>query len=262
MKLLDVLWAILRGLFWGIVDDSPFGASAGPSTNSKESPWWEDQASGPPKERAASPAPEKPSTSKATTPGWWAAPAPPTTPPTIKVETDAGTFIATTTFSGPNLMGIRRVERPRQEGESRRRRRSATPAAPASPVTRTNVELRPREPAVPAVNEAGADAHEPVGLRPGEPAAPHSPAIAAEGARVGITADRGRASGATRSGVDAAVPIEPAEAPRVARARRVRGRLGETDRGAPRLATTLATRLALVASTLSSPAPAAVREGA
>ncbi|MBZ5708225.1 hypothetical protein [Nannocystis pusilla] len=258
MKVLEVIWAILRGLFWGIVDDYPFGDSAGPTAASKESPWWEDKAPPPPKEPTANPAATNPAASgeppasKATTPGWWAAPAPPATPPTIKVETDAGTFIAATTFSGPNLMGIRRVERPRQEGESRRRRRSVTPAAPASPVTHSSdVELQAREPAVPQeVASEGAEVRPcapavPTRIRPREPAIP-------DNASAPVHAEPRQRGG------DVAVPIEAVDMPRVARARRVRSRLG----GMPQLATTLATRLALAASTQSSPAPVAVREGA
>ncbi|MFZ6179878.1 hypothetical protein [Nannocystis pusilla] len=254
MKLLDVIWAILRGIIWGIADDDLFSSREESSAN-KEGPWWEDKA------RAPNSAPPKaePSASKATTPGWWAAPAAPTTPPTIKVETDTGTFIAATTFSGPNLMGIRRVERPRQEGESRRRRRSTTSAAPASPVTRTDVPLQPREPAVPqevASESAEVQAREPavsqdtisLAVRPREPVIPQS-AIAPVHA-----GPRQRPPG----GSDVAVPIEPADVPRIERARRVRSRLG----GPPQLATTLATRLALAASTQSSPASVAVREGA
>lgn len=251
VKLLDVIWAILRGIIWGIADDDLFSSREGPSTK-KESPWWED------KERSPSSAPPKaePSASKATTPGWWAASAAPTTPPTIKVETDTGTFIAATTFSGPNLMGIRRVERPRQEGESRRRRRSTTPAAPASPVTRTDVPLQPREPAVPqevASESAEVQAREPadtlsIAVQPREPAIPQS----------AIAPVRAGPRQRPPAGSDVAVPIEPADVPRIERARRVRSRLG----GAPQLATTLATRLALAASTQSSPALVAVREGA
>ncbi|WP_143141603.1 hypothetical protein [Nannocystis exedens] len=256
-----MIWAILRGLIWGIVDDYPFGDSAGPSADSKkENPWWEDKGRAA-KEPAASP--ENPRTN-ATMPGWWAAPAPPATPPTIKVETDAGTFIATTTFSGPNLMGIRRVERSRQEGESRRRRRAST--APASPVRRADVELRPREPAVP-LDPAGkveTAAHEQVELRPREPAVPEVAPSAAQAVGAGIVqpGDTPASKRTPRSCTDVATPIDPAEAPRVARARRVRGRLADSDRSSPRLATTLATRLALAASALNSPAPVAVREGA
>ncbi|MBZ5714898.1 hypothetical protein [Nannocystis pusilla] len=235
MKLLKVIWAILRGIFWGIVDDDLFSSREEPAAN-KEGPWWEDKARTPKEPTASSTAPKaEPSAHKATTPGWWAAPAPPATPPTIKVETDAGTFIAATTFSGPNLMGIRRVERPRQEGESRRRRRSTTP--PTSPVTRTDIKLEPWEPAIPqqvasepTIRQGAASELPTTGiqLRPREPAVPQNAA-------------------SEPNGPDAAVPIEPADVPRVARARRVRSRFG----GAPQLATTLATRLALAASTQS-----------
>jgi hypothetical protein len=261
VKLLDVIWAILRGLFRGFVEDYPFSGSEGASAHKKERPWWEKTARRPSRETKSSPAAGPVATQRAETnqasaeraganqasterpsmPSWWASPAPPATPPTIKVETDAGTFVAATTFSGPNLMGIRRVERPRQEGESRRRRRAPREAREASPVAHVDVELRPREPEVPQASED---------------------ATSAAVARVDDKSQPGetQATGETsRAGTEVALPIEPAEEPRVARARRVRSRLGG-EGGAPRLATTLATRLALAAS--SSPALAAVKGGA
>lgn len=258
VKLLDVIWAILRGLFRGFVEDHPFSGSKGPAAHKKERPWWEETATRPSRSSpAAGPvAAQRAETNQASTgradtnqattekpsmPSWWASPAPPATPPMIKVETDAGSFVAATTFSGANLMGIRRVERPRQEGESRRRRRTPRETRETSPVAHVDVELRPREPEVP---EASEDVASIAVARVGDKSRP----------------DEARATGETsRVETDAALPIKPAEEPRVARARRVRSRLGG-EGGAPRLATTLATRLALAAS--SSPALAAVKGGA
>ncbi|WP_434422178.1 hypothetical protein [Nannocystis pusilla] len=250
MKVLDVIWAILRGIFWGIVDDSLFNDGKGP--DQKERPWWEEQ----PPPRAEPPAGDHvpkdspPPKDRAAAPGWWAAPAPPASPPTVKVETDAGTFVAATSFSGHHLMGIRRVERPRQEGESRRRRRAPgtrqdNPTTSTSPtaIDSAQVELRAQEPEVPQVTRIDVE------LRPREPDVPQaepttSLALAAP-ARLTTAEPAPRRVGAGR---DAAVPIEPDEEPRVARARRVRSRLGPPDaRGAPQLVTTLATRLALTA---------------
>ncbi|MCY1066754.1 hypothetical protein OV090_18410 [Nannocystis sp. RBIL2] len=248
MKVLDVIWAILRGIFWGIVDDSLFNDGKGP--DQKERPWWEEQ---PPRAEPPAgdhvpkdnPAPKD----RAAAPGWWAAPAPPTSPPTVKVETDAGTFVAATSFSGHHLMGIRRVESPRQEGESRRRRRAPrTEARLDNPTDSTaidsaQVELRAQEPEVPQVTRVDVE------LRPREPDVPQaepttSLALAAP-TRLTTAEPTPTRVGAGR---DAAVPIEPGEEPRVARARRVRSRLGPPGaRAAPQLVTTLATRLALTA---------------
>ncbi|MCY0989974.1 hypothetical protein OV203_22740 [Nannocystis sp. ILAH1] len=248
MKVLDVIWAILRGIFWGIVDDSLFNDGKGP--DQKERPWWEEQ---PPRAEPPAgdhvpkdnPAPKD----RAAAPGWWAAPAPPTSPPTVKVETDAGTFVAATSFSGHHLMGIRRVESPRQEGESRRRRRAPrTEARLDNPTDSTaidsaQVELRAQEPEVPQVTRVDVE------LRPREPDVPQaepttSLALAAP-TRLTTAEPAPMRVGAGR---DVAVPIEPGEEPRVARSRRVRSRLGPPDaRGAPQLVTTLATRLALTA---------------
>ncbi|WP_170135723.1 hypothetical protein [Nannocystis exedens] len=41
MKVLHVIWAILRGFFWGIVDGYPFDDGKG--ADQKERPWWEEQ---------------------------------------------------------------------------------------------------------------------------------------------------------------------------------------------------------------------------
>lgn len=249
VKVLDVIWAILRGIFWGIVDDSLFNDGKGP--DQKERPWWEEQ----PPPRAEPPAgnhtpkDNPPPKDRAAAPGWWAAPAPPTSPPTVKVETDAGTFVAATSFSGHHLMGIRRVERPRQEGESRRHRRAPSPEARqdnpqnSAAIESVQVELRAQEPEVPHVTRVDVE------LRAREPDVPQTAPTAslapATPTRPATAEPERRRVGAGR---DAAVPIEPGEEPRVARARRVRSRLGPPDaRGAPQLVTTLATRLALTA---------------
>jgi len=250
VKLLDVIWAILRGIFWGIVDDSLFNEGKGPEQ--KERPWWEEQ----PPPRAEPPAgshtpKDNPAPKdRAAARGWWAAPAPPTSPPTVKVETDTGTFVAATSFSGHHLMGIRRVERPRQEGESRRRRRAPStrqddPTTSTIPnaIDSAQLELRAQEPEVPQVT--GID----VELRPRESAVPQAApttSLAPASPTAPTTAEpTSRRAGAGR---DVAVPIEPGDEPRVARARRVRSRFGPPDaRGAPQLVTTLATRLALTA---------------
>ena len=63
---------------------------------------------------------------------------PPTRLPTIKVETEDGTFITSASFSGEHVLGVRRVEKPRQAGESRRHRRR-----PGAPVDVLAAEVAP-----------------------------------------------------------------------------------------------------------------------
>lgn len=248
VKVLSVVWAILRGLLWALADDLDARRKAA-GRQKKERPWWETEPkatdrppepaagpAGPPSSAGPSGSPERPSA-----PDWWGEPAPPTSPPTITVETDTGTFIASTSFSGEHMLGVRRVERPRKEGESRRRRRTSSPAAaetPIPPVTCTEVALRPCEPEIPgstqSVSEDRPRSVSEIAVRSREPASPVAAAI-----EVAKSSRNGRETGL----------IDPSEAPRVARARRVRGRLAPAgEQAIPLVATTLATRLALAQS--------------
>lgn len=245
VKVVSVIWAILRGLLWALADEFPLGGRERP-TEKKESPWWErpetDAPAGgaakqPGREAADRPEATAPAADRASAPSWWPEAAPPTTPPTIKVETDAGSFIARATFSGHHALGVQRVERPRAEGESRRRRRTSTPAA--APEIQ-GVAVEPREPVVPGEAVPATSADVVAELR--EPAVPTEPEPAKAEA--------------------AAAVIDPTEAPRVAQAHRVRCRFRPGDQsGENLLATTLATRLALAASASAPPPPSGARMG-
>lgn len=260
VKVLSVVWAILRGLLWALADDlDARRKEKAAGEQKKERPWWEAEPkatdrqsepaagpAGPPSSAGPSGSPERPSA-----PDWWGEPAPPTSPPTITVETDTGTFIASTSFSGEHMLGVRRVERPRKEGESRRRRRTSSPAAekpetPVPPVTCTEVALRPCEPEIPGSAQSSVSEDRPsspgiaeVAVRSQEPASPVAAAL-----EVAKSSRNGRESGL----------VDPSEAPRVARARRVRGRLAPAgEQAIPLVATTLATRLALADSVRGIP---------
>lgn len=204
-KVWSYIWAILRGVFWGIIDGWPNDASYG--GEAKSNPWYEPEPA-----TTATSAPPPPSETKSAPPppkagAWWPAPAPPSSPPTIKLETDAGSIVSRVTFSGHHQLGIRREERKREEGESRRRRRRSAAPTPPSPVCATDL--------------ARVNVVEPETPLPNEPAA---------------TLDGGSIT---------AVPTTPSESPRIDRARQVRSRLEDGAARSRQLVTTLATRLSL-----------------
>lgn len=239
-----MIWAILRGLLWALADEFPLGGRK--TRAEKERPWWEEQAA--PKDARTPPGPATPDNAapaekKASAPTWWAAPAPPSTPPTIKVETEEGTFISRATFSGSHVLGVRPVRREREEGESRRRRRTPTRPVEASPVTNSSLEPLAREPAVPTCDDA-------VATRDDVESGTREAASPSENLPLARVTTPPKSEGAT--------PIDSSDVPRVAKARRVRGRLADPP-GAALLATTLATRLALTRS--ASPALSAAKNG-
>lgn len=177
MKFWSVLLAIVRGVLRAFADDSPWpkakkakkkGAKR-PTAKPKKEPapsgpppdellWWvtpEPPATEPgsvpepatapdAQEPSAPPGPTRPRLVLSAHASRFRTEAtPPTINPTITLQTDEGTFVTSASFSGEHVLGVKRTERPRKAGESRRHRRK-------KPIAQTAEQMAPSQKCAPA----------------------------------------------------------------------------------------------------------------